>query len=84
MTGITLTSGHRQYRLASWRPIVWKRPEPSFPTPVRRAPDLAASGAFYSAVARHLERFAWLREPDSFDLNQVESELRELAGAGQA
>ena len=46
--------------------------------------DLAASGAFYSAVARHLERFAWLREPDSFDLNQVESELRELAGAGQA
>jgi len=44
--------------------------------------ELATSGVFYSAVASHLDRFAWLREPDSFHLAQVESELRELAGAG--
>ena len=44
--------------------------------------DLASAGPFYRSVTMHLEGFSWLREPDTFVLEAVESQLRNLAGAG--
>jgi glucose-6-phosphate isomerase, archaeal len=43
---------------------------------------LATAGAFYATVTRHLEQFTWLREPDSFNLKDVQNSLIGLASTG--